>query len=195
MNAIEIALFILCLVGFLAFRIRSYRLTASSRTGRNARMHRIKNASRMVQLFVVFSLLLGGYWLGAFLFDWPFFFQDKVRIVISQGHIYSSRAEMPPPIFALWLVKIALGVGFSLVVLALFRLYGQGIVFSAKNVRYIRFLGYGLIIGWGIDYQLQSTLNDMALSTTPLLVGLLIIFGAWIMDEGRMIQEEQALTV
>jgi hypothetical protein len=35
----------------------------------------------------------------------------------------------------------------------------------------------------------------MALSTTPVFVGLLIIFVAWIMDEGRKIQEEQALTV
>jgi len=35
----------------------------------------------------------------------------------------------------------------------------------------------------------------MALSTTPLFIGMLIIFITWIMDEGRKIQEEQELTV
>jgi hypothetical protein len=43
--------------------------------------------------------------------------------------------------------------------------------------------------------QMQATFHDMALSTTPVFIGLLIIFVAWIMDEGRKIQEEQELTV
>jgi len=38
-------------------------------------------------------------------------------------------------------------------------------------------------------------LRDMDLSTTPIFGGLFIIFFAWIMDEGRKIQEEQTLTV
>ena len=42
---------------------------------------------------------------------------------------------------------------------------------------------------------MQSSLRDMDLSTTPVLVGLMILFVAWIMDEGRKLQEEQALTV
>jgi hypothetical protein len=35
----------------------------------------------------------------------------------------------------------------------------------------------------------------MDLSLTPVFAGLMIIFIAWIMDEGRKIQEEQELTV
>jgi hypothetical protein len=35
----------------------------------------------------------------------------------------------------------------------------------------------------------------MDLSVGPVLAGLMIIFIAWIMDEGRKIQEEQELTV
>jgi hypothetical protein len=77
----------------------------------------------------------------------------------------------------------------------LFRLYGNGILFSVKNINYIRFQGYYLILNWVVDYQMQGALLDMALSTTPLFVGFLIIFIAWIMDEGRKIQEEQELTV
>jgi len=102
---------------------------------------------------------------------------------------------MPQAIFALLLFKIGVGFLSGLALFALFQLYGEGIVFSAKNVRYIRYLGYALILSWGIDYLMQASLHDMALSMTPVLVGFLIIFAAWIMDEGRKIQEEQALTV
>jgi hypothetical protein len=35
----------------------------------------------------------------------------------------------------------------------------------------------------------------MDLSLTQAFIGLMIIFVAWIMDEGRKIQEEQELTV
>ena len=42
---------------------------------------------------------------------------------------------------------------------------------------------------------MQGLLRDMDLSTTPIFGGLFIIFFAWIMDEGRKIQEEQELTV
>jgi hypothetical protein len=140
--------------------------------------------------------MLGGvYWMLAFLFGWPPYGADTVRVLISNQHLYATPAEMPPAIFALWLVKTGLGLGCAGVLIALFRLYGRGILFAARNVIYLRILGYWIIIDWFIDYQMQSTLHDLALSSTPVLVGLLIIFFAWIMDEGRKIQEEQALTV
>ena len=75
--------------------------------------------------------------------------------------------------------------------LRLFWLYGRGILFSAKNVTCIRFFGWWLMIDWFIEFQMRSALRDMDISATPLLVGLLVIFAAWIMDEGRKIQEEQ----
>jgi hypothetical protein len=68
-------------------------------------------------------------------------------------------------------------------------------LFAAKNVRHIRSLGYFLIVNWAINDQMQGALRDMDLSTTPLFIGLLIIFVSWIMDEGRKLQEEQELTV
>lgn len=51
------------------------------------------------------------------------------------------------------------------------------------------------MLDWLVDNQMQGTLHDMDLSTTPVFVGLLVIFIAWIMDEGRKIHEEQELTV
>ena len=170
--------------------------------GRNAhkttlvdRQTRIKTASLIFQGLIWLSLMFGAYWVLAFLFGWPVPISDKLRIVISQHHIYESPGAMPTTILALWMVKAGLGIFCAGVMLRLFRLYGHGILFSAKNVLCIRFLGWWTVIDWVIDYQMQGFLHDMQLSTTPVFVGFLIIFIAWIMDEGRKIQEEQELTV
>ncbi len=160
-----------------------------------ARLNRIKNASRIFQALTWFSLIFGGYWFLAFLFGWPAPISDKLRIVISQHHIYESPGEMPTTILALWIVRAGLAFFCMGVMLRLFRLYGRGILFSARNVTCIRFLGWWLIIDWVIDYQMQGLLKDMNLSSTPVFTGFLIIFIAWIMDEGRKIHEEQELTV
>jgi hypothetical protein len=191
----EILLVLLGLGSFVCFRWYSRKVVYKPNQGRQARLARISKASFLFQLAIGFFFVLGVYWVLAFLFGWPFFGHDKVRVVISQHHIYSTPAEMPPTILSMWLVKTGLGLGCAGVLFALFGLYGQGVLFAAKNVNYIRFLGYWLIIDWVIDDQMQGTLHDVALSTTPVFVGLLVIFIAWIMDEGRKIQEEQALTV
>jgi len=62
------------------------------------------------------------------------------------------------------------------VLCALFGLYRRGILFSARNVLYLRFQGYYLILSYLLDGQIQSTLRDMDLSTTPVFAGLMIIF-------------------
>ena len=92
-------------------------------------------------------------------------------------------------------VKQGLAYFAAGMLLRLFWLYGKGVIFSAKNVNCLRFLGYYLIIDWFIDYQMQGLQREMDLSTNPIFIGLFIIFFAWIMDEGRKIQEEQELTV
>jgi len=160
-----------------------------------SRLGRIKSASRIFQFLIGFFLLCGIYWLIAFLFHLPFFGQNHVRILVAPGHLYDSPADVPSAIFALWLVKISFGFASTLALFALFQLYARGILFSAKNVMIIRVFGYCTIIDWVIDYQMQGNLHDMSLSMTPLFVGLLIIFIAWVMDEGRKIREEQELTV
>ena len=195
MNAMELTLCLLVVAGL--FWVRRYVRKATSNAPDNhpLRLARIRNASLVFQLFIGISYLFVLYWVLAFLMGWPFFAEPKVRIVISHSHIYTAPADMPPIILTLYLLKTALGLWGAAVLFALFRLYGQGILFTARNVRHLRFLGYWLMLGWAIDYQMQSSLRDMDLSTTPVLVGLMILFVAWIMDEGRKMQEEQALTV
>jgi hypothetical protein len=162
---------------------------------KNVRLNRIRNASFLFRILVYVSLAFQIYLLLAYFFGWPPPFHDKLRIAISPSHIYTSPSEMPPEILALWLVREGLAICGLAVLSCLFWLYEQGILFAAKNVNYIRFFGYVLILEWVVDYQLSGVVHDLNLSTVPILAGLLIIFVAWIMDEGRKIQEEQALTV
>ena len=154
-------------------------------------MERIQTVSGMLRMLIFISLIFGAYFWLAFFFGWP----TPFHIATSPNHIYTSPSEMPHSILALVMVRTGLSVFCALVLNSLFRLYQRGIIFSAKNVSYIRFLGYYLMIDWVVNYQLQSITHDMDLSCTPLFVGLLVIFVAWIMDEGRKIQEEQELTV
>ena len=195
MNANGIEILVLVLVAFQVFRLCARRPTTAGGKISDARLQRIQIVSGWMQWLIGFGFLIGVYWTLAFLFGWSFFPQSQVRVVISHTHIYTSAAEMPTAILVWWLVKMGLGIFCYGVLFSLFRRFKQGVLFSARNIRHIHALAYILIGNWVIDYVLQSSLQDMDLSCTPLFVGMLIIFIAWIMDEGRKIQEEQALTV
>lgn len=197
MNATAVSALLACVLMLIIFRlvlrVRKNRATKNPSTP--ARLVRVQNASLVFFIGLCLSLLLGVYWFLGFIFGWPFFAQDPIRMVISHNHIYSSPSDMPSEI--IWLMVVRLGLAFFAagVLLRLFWLYGKGILFTVKNVNCIRLIGYYLIIDWFINYQIQSWLSDLDLSTTPVVVGFLIIFIAWVMDEGRKIQEEQELTV
>ena len=95
----------------------------------------------------------------------------------------------------------------------LFGLYSHGELFSSKVVSYIRRIGYTYFLMAALAFfsqmiSLHSGKGDLPLTSYHLdwaiyvwgLAGALfpaslIIFIAWIMDEGRKIREEQELTV
>lgn len=186
---------IFLVVIYISFGRLSRRALGTDAAARAARLKRIATASWWIQLLMVISLVGMAYTLLAFFMGWPFFSEPRVRVVISQSHIYTSPTDIPPEVFWLWLGKMAFWFVAYGVVFSLFGLYRKGQLFTARTVYRIRLLGYFLIINWAFDGQMQSTLRDMNLSTTPVFIGLLIIFVSWIMDEGRKIQEEQELTV
>ena len=186
---------ILCVLTLTLYRFVRRGTGGSATKTRPARLTRVKNASLIFSVCLWVSLPLSAYCFFGFLFGWPGPGHDALRIVVSRSHIYSSPAEMPTAIFWLIVARQCLAFFAAGMLLRLFWLYGKGILFSAKNVNCIRFLGYCLIIDWFINYQMQGLLHDMDLSSTPIFVGLFIIFFVWIMDEGRKIQEEQELTV
>jgi hypothetical protein len=196
MNTAEItsALFV-CILTLIVFRLVLRKSKNDAAKTHQARLARVRKASLVFSICLWLSFILGAYWFLGFIFGWPFFSEEHIRMVISHSHIYSSPSEMPPTIFWLMVVKQGLAFFAGGVMLRLFWLYGKGILFTAKNVNCLRFLGYYFIIDWFINNQMQGLLRDMDLSTTPVFVGCFIIFFAWIMDEGRKIQEEQELTV
>ena len=180
--------------GVFGFILCAMNATLIASKTKNRRLNRIQIASLIFRVLNGIGFLLTAYCAPAFLLGWPPPYHDKLRIVI-ESHIYTSSVEVPPEVLDLWLVKMGLLMACMAVFDRLFRLYGKGILFSAKNINFIRFLGYYLILDWVVDYQMQGALHDMVLSTSQLYIGFLIIFFAWIMDEGRKIQEEQELTV
>lgn len=94
----------------------------------------------------------------------------------------------------------------------LFGLYEKGEIFSLKNVRYIRNVGYALLINELLRPVRQFLLGfiltwhnppgqKIALMTISgtnvgiILTALIIILISWIMAEGYKLQEEQELTI
>jgi hypothetical protein len=96
----------------------------------------------------------------------------------------------------------------------LFNLYTQGDLFTPVAVCYIRRIGYTYFLTTVVSFFVQAVIaiqhQEIAFMPKPHHVELsdllmkfaissfpafLIIFVAWIMDEGRKIQEEQELTV
>lgn len=87
---------------------------------------------------------------------------------------------------------------------ALFRAFEKGRIFSAEAVRIIRYLGC-----WSVAYYLLCLLAP-ALFGLPLpasqpkyflaqiqsvLVGVSIVVASWILEEGKRVQDDQALTI
>lgn len=84
--------------------------------------------------------------------------------------------------------------------LKLLRLFEKGILFHRETVRCIKILGGLTIISGVIELIFQIALPNpegrmMITGFGNFFEGFFIFFIAWIMDEGRKIQEEQELTV
>ena len=95
---------------------------------------------------------------------------------------------------------------------SLFSLYEQGLIFTESNVKCFRSLGRGLIVWVGCDVVRNSLLSIVLTLDNPpghrvvtvglgsadftaVFVGIVVLIISWVMDEGRKIQEDQALIV
>jgi len=168
------------------------------------RLNRIKVASRIFRVLIglVFcGLALGSAtcFFGGLIFlprglTLTVVFSPHQQILFSSDQQFNWQA-IPYEVLALAAVRFGLFGFCALVLNNLFRLFEQGTFFSARNVRYVRFLGYYLMLDWCVTYLLEAYAHEMQINLTQLFIGFIIIFTAWIMDEGRKIQEEQELTV
>jgi uncharacterized membrane protein YvlD (DUF360 family) len=94
----------------------------------------------------------------------------------------------------------------------LFRYYEKGLIFTEKNVACFRSLGRTLI-AWVVCDVVKNSLLSIVLTLhnppgqrlitvglysadfTAVFVGIVILIIAWVMDEARKIQEDQALII
>jgi hypothetical protein len=109
-------------------------------------------------------------------------------------------------------LPLAINMVVVYLLIRLFRLYARGSIFTADNVRFIRWIGYMILIGQAISPVYQALLSlALTVGNPPgqrmisigadnqnlfaIVSAVIIILVAWIMDEGRRLQEEQALVI
>ena len=107
-------------------------------------------------------------------------------------------------------LAVNLFIFYSLV--KLFKLYEQGEIFAMANVRYIRNIGYALLVGQLIDPFYQAAMGLVLTIHNPpghgfvavgldqtnietIITALMVILISWIMTEGCKLREDQQLTV
>ena len=176
----------------------------------NSRLKRIKTICRSLKIMVLL-------YFGCFGVFYPIISktpQDGYWRIFNGS--YANFADVPHVVKLMAL----LGIGICLAVLItgyqLLSLYEKGIIFSGRNIRLLRWIGfltgsYGLlvVIGptliWAWNYWIGVAsgiplnilaINFFALLSSPWVIGGLgVIVLSHIIDEGRKIQEEQELTV
>ena len=146
------------------------------------RLKRIKKVSRILK----YSAVL-------------YFFVPLVLIAIF-NHSYGSTENIPNVMFVLGgagFLAFLLGAGSFI---RLMSCYERGVFFGAANISEFKnlsrcLLGYGLAnVVANVVYAGGILLPD-GLACPWIVVGGAVYVVAWIMDEGRKIQEEQELTV
>lgn len=171
----------------------------------NFRLNRIKVVSRIVQV-IIFCILVFTIWIllrGVL----SLFRERDIGLIWREILAYTSTI-----VLCFWYWELA----------QLFRLFARGLIFAAQTIRCLKILGLLCVIGWVVRVSTQIAFQNYSLPPfhpSPgvkvavyhigffsfdfgtgidfglLLAGIVIVLVAWIMDEGRKIQEEQALTV
>jgi hypothetical protein len=183
----------------------------------NARLKRIKTVSNILMMLFAVGVLLYGLATLIAIVNW-------VATGSVVGDTAKTRIPMFLPkyrILANFCMVITFVLGFLMAWFGrkLFRLYGRGQLFSPENISCLRKIAWTFILsavatalwvaiqnpqnshGFGLDDASQMIDKLPALWGSLLVFvdwafpALLIFFFAWIMDEGRKIQEEQELTV
>jgi len=118
-----------------------------------------------------------------------------LHIAFSPHQAFTSPFHMTLPVFLIGAAQLCLG-GFGLILLSrLFALYERGEFFKNGNIRCFKFLGLIIAGIWLTQTILELMAHQNNIEGSGLVYGGMVVFIAWIMDEGRKIQEEQELTV
>jgi hypothetical protein len=164
----------------------------------NARMNRIKKVIKLVRFLVSSAVILLVVFGLAFFADLAGFsiFQTGVKVSFSPLLTYTAPFSIPAIVLILALLRGGLFLVGVLVLFWLLDLFEAGDFFTAQSVRHIKLLSALVIVDWIFTKILDAMARTgIDLTFSQLVLGLLIFLIAWIMDEGRKIQEEQELTV
>lgn len=182
-------------------------------------LHRIQRVSRIFRYFFLALLCCAPF---GYALEWIFFNQMPQAFQILLLPIVVTHAELSWKLrvigFLLSCLPMSVDLFCTLILFRLFRLYETGKIFTAANVRCYRRLGYALIL-WviagilsGLLFSGLIVLTDssggqgavvdwvgmigwgMAYLST-FLIGWVILMISWVMDEGRQLEEDQALTI
>lgn len=176
----------------------SMKTSNSSQTA-NVRIDRIKLVSRVFMAVFFAAMLANGFFALCEIYLWLF----HGRVVNDQAApVFASQYRALENAFPL-ATTITLGLG-SWFAFRLFALFGRGQIFTPRNISTAKWITgvYFLILIESLLFR-RFVNRDYAVHEAPLWIevtlmaclGILILFMAWIIDEGRKIQEEQALTV
>jgi len=166
----------------------------------NARLDRIKKISRILKgMFLVYFIVAG---LFAVIF--------ATRPMVGPGtwtiynRTYGNLSDVP--IYMKFVSAMGMGLYLfgAIIFYRLLNLYGQGIVFSPRNVQLVRRLGYlafangllGVCVSViGIGGLVLPTLIFETPGSPWIICGLFIIMVSLMIDEGCQMRKEQELTV
>jgi hypothetical protein len=114
--------------------------------------------------------------------------------------------------FLVSFIPMSIDAAASITLIKLFTLYEKGIIFAVDNVKYFRRLGYLLVL-WSFasvlyevlitnifsvthpPAQIAIVLNLQIMNFSTLITGIIIIVISWVIDEGRELEDEKALTI
>lgn len=180
-------------------------------------MNKIKRLSTIFRIlfqlaFIILPIILALYWIFA-----PSSFAQangfSLSFLPSSVHImYKLTASTKLLGFLINLIPVGISMLILYFLIKLFRLYEQGAIFTINNVRYIKNIGYTMLIG-----QLLNPIYDLLISfaltfknppghryalitldntnIAIIVTAFIIILIAWIMAEGCKLREEQDYTV
>jgi hypothetical protein len=166
----------------------------------NPRLERIQKVSANLRAFFHFCAVVGtiaGVWQ---------IISEPLELIFHQPILHQANVDNKFGLEGCITLTWAVGAWFAY---KLFFLYARDDLFSAEIVRCIRRIGIvGILLGLERFFSAFSavafTVGSLYLAVLPVLFlpllssvipGFAIVVIAWIMDEGRKIQEEQELTV
>ena len=119
----------------------------------------------------------------------------SMHVSFSPHQNYTSPFSIPLPVYLVGAAQLCLA-GLGLIVLnRLFKLYEHGDFFQRANIRCLKWLALVVLGIWLTRTALELMAQQNHVDGSGLFYGLGVLLIAWIMDEGRRIQEDQELTV